>query len=279
MFTRTNRTEKVLSFVRCDLSIDKSVDELLHEYQHAAPFPHLVLDDLFPYETLNPVLDELPSPSSEKWVHEHTDHLVKSNLRSAADLGDQTFQFASILHSAGFLYFLSEITGVKALLPDPYLTGAGYHVVPEGGKFDVHADRNTDHNSGLERRVVMLIYLNRSWAPEYGGQLELWNQQGTKCEKVIEPLFNRTVIFEIGDKNFHGVRPVIGAGVARRSFAVYFHTVGKRLVMHNSIYAPTIYQNKGSLLRRIGRETLPPFLSRALKSFRDRRLHNLEQDY
>jgi hypothetical protein len=252
--------------MRYKLSPSKSVEELFEDYKKAQPYPHQIFDNLFPSEMLDALLDELPPLASDKWVHERHDRLVKSNLRSAADLEERSYQFASFLHSAAFLYFLREITGVKALLGDPYLTGAGYHVVPQGGKFDVHADRNTDHNSGLERRLAMLIYLNKGWKPEYGGELELWNQEGTKCEKVVEPIFNRTVIFEIGDKNFHGVRPVVGGhGFARRSFACYFHTVGKNLVFHNSIYAPTIYQDKTPLLKRVVREALPPFIFRNLR--------------
>jgi len=266
-----NRTAEVLSFVRCKIASAKDVEDLLADYKSAQPYPYLVLDDLFPAEILDALLEELPPPSSEKWVHERHEQFVKSNLRSAVDLGEKSYQFVSVLHSAAFLYFLSEITGIKALLGDPYLSGGGYHIVPEGGKFDVHADRNTDHNSGLERRLAMLIYLNKNWKPEYGGQLELWNQKGTKCEKVIEPIFNRTVIFEIGDKNFHGVRPVIGGhGISRRAFVAYFHTVGRNLVFHNSIYAPTIYQAKKSLVKRVVREALPPFLFRALKSISGR---------
>jgi hypothetical protein len=271
MYTNS-RTTTVLSYLRCEISLQKSVENLLHDYQHAEPFPHLVLDNLFPAETLNALLDELPPLSSERWVHDRRDQLIKSNLRSAVDLGDQGFQFASILHSAGFLYFLSEITGIKALLPDPYLTGAGYHVVPEGGKFDVHVDRNMDHFSGLQRRLAMLIYLNRDWKSEYGGQLELWDKNGSRCERVIEPVFNRTVIFEIGDCNFHAIRAVApGRDLSRRSFAAYFHTVGNQLVVHNSIYAPKIFQDKGPLLGRLVRDTLPPFVLRTLKTLRDRR--------
>lgn len=266
---KSTRTAEVLSFLRMPLSIDKSVEELLSDYRSAKPFSYHVLDNLFPSEMLDSLIDELPPLSSEKWVHERHETLVKSNLRSATDLGEKAFQFASVLHSAGFLYFLTSITGIKALLPDPYLTGAGYHVVPEGGKFDVHADRNTDHNSGLERRLAMLVYLNKSWKPDYGGQLELWNQDGSQCEKVIEPLFNRTVIFEIGDKNFHAVRPVTkGMNFKRQSFAIYFHTVGKNLVMHNSLYAPKIFQDKEPLVRRVVRDAIPPILLRTLKSLR-----------
>jgi len=266
--TKKTRTSDVLSFIRCKLALEKDVEDLLDQYKAAKPFPHLVLDNLFPAETLDSLIDEMPPMTSEKWVHERHEEFTKSNLRSAVDLGDLSSEFASMLHSAAFLYFLTEITGIRALLPDPYLSGGGYHVFPEGGQFHVHADRNTDHNSGLERRLAMLIYLNKDWKHDYGGQLELWNQKGTACEIVIEPAFNRTVIFEIGDKNFHGVRPVTGKhGRSRMSFALYFHTVGKGLVFHNSLYAPSIYQDKKKKIgiRGVVREVLPPVLFKTIK--------------
>ena len=261
-----SRTAEVLSFIRCPLTLAKGVEELRAEFGSAYPYPHLVLDNLFPEDLLSAMLDELPPPTSEKWVHERRDRLVKSNLRSAVDLGDRAYEFASAVHSAGFLYFLSEITGVKSLVPDPYLSGAGFHVVPAGGLFDLHADRNTDFHTGLERRLVMLLYLNKGWKTEYGGQLELWNQEATKCEKVVDPIFNRAVIFEIGDKNFHADRPVDPKfGLSRKTFVTYFHTVGKDVVPHSSIFAPSIYQNKPSLVKRIAREVLPPFLMNILR--------------
>jgi hypothetical protein len=264
--TKTDRTTAVLSSLRCNVSLTKSLDELLEDYRTAQPFPHVVLDNLFSSDTLDSLLEELPPASSPKWVNERHDRMIKSNLRSAVDLSDRSFLFAATLHSASFLYFISEITGIQALLPDPYLSGAGYHVIPSGGKFDVHADRNMDHFSGLERRLAMLVYLNKAWEPQFGGQLELWNQDATRCEKVIEPIFNRTVIFEIADKNFHAVQPVNDrSGRKRISFAVYYHTVGRNVAFHSSLFAPEIYQGKGQHIRQAARELLPPVLFRGLK--------------
>lgn len=264
--TKPDRTTAVLSSLRCNVSLAKSLDELLEDYRTAQPFPHLILDGLFQTDTLNSLLEDLPPSSSPKWVNERHDQMIKSNLRSAVDLSEHSFLFAATLHSASFLYFLSEITGIQALLPDPYLSGAGYHVIPPGGKFDVHADRNMDHFSGLERRLAMLVYLNKSWDPQFGGQLELWNQNGTHCEKVIQPIFNRTVIFEIADKNFHAVRPVTHQSGRRRiSFAVYYHTVGRDVAFHSSLFAPQVYQGKGRHIRRVARDLLPPLLFRGLK--------------
>jgi len=57
----------------------------------------------------------------------------------------------------------------------------------------------------------------------------------------VEPLFNRTILFEVADQIFHGVRPVKREEMERNSFAIYFHTVGlpngKTATPHNSIYA------------------------------------------
>jgi hypothetical protein len=250
------------------VNVPASTAELLDRYKNADPFPHLVFDNLFPSETLNQLLTELPPMTDEKWVHERKDRLVKSNLRSAIDLGPAAYQFASFLHSASFLYLLSEMTGIWGLLPDPYLGGAGYHVVPRGGLFDVHADRNVDQVTGLHRRLAMLVYLNHSWKSEYGGQLELWDTEGKQCQRVVEPDFNRTVIFEVGDRNFHAVRPVSTDDRSRMSFAVYYHTVGdKDLQPHNSIYAPTFYRKKEPIGRRLIKDLTPPILLRAAKSF------------
>ena len=269
--TTTDRTPAVLSFVRCNLSLSRSVSDLLDDYRHAKPFPHLVLDDLFPPDHLEALLGELPPASGENWVHERNERYVKSNLRSAVYLQEHAYAFTSVLHSAAFLYFLTELTGIKALIPDPYLRGAGFHVMEEGGRFEVHADTNTDNYCGLHRRLAMMIYLNKDWRPELGGQLELWSQDATRCEKVIEPVFNRTVIFEITDTNFHAVRPVAsGLGARRKSFAVYFHTVTRDLEFHNSIYTPSIYSDRDPLIRRFVRAVVPPFIWGTLKDLKRR---------
>ena len=243
--------------------------EMFDRYKNARPFPYLVLDDFFPEETLQGMIDELPPLSEDKWVHHNADQLVKSNLRSAVDLGPIGYQFGAFLNSAGFLYLLSEMTDVWGLLPDPYFGGAGYHVVPAGGKFLTHADTNVDPNTGLFRRLAMLTYLNHDWEPAFGGQLELWNADATKCEVVVEPVFNRTVIMEIGDVNFHAVRPVLNNSRSRMSFASYYHTVGdKDFKPHFSIYAPSFYLKKEPLGRRLAKDILPPIALRAFKSFK-----------
>lgn len=264
-----SRSHYVLSQDRFEVNLPDDLQALHQEYRTAKPYPHLVVDNLFPAAMLEAVLADMSRQSDATWIDEHEEHFAKKNLRSAVDLEEESFQLFARLHSAPFLLLLSELTGIRGLLPDPYLTAAGPTIMPPGGKFDIHADRNTDHYSGLRRRVVMLVYLNKDWDPAYGGQLEIWDKTATTRVRAIDPIFNRAVFFEIDDTHFHAVRPVTpGCGRDRRSLTVYYHTVDLSVVKHNSIYAPNPYRERESLIRRVAREACPPILHRSWRRLR-----------
>ena len=55
----------------------------------------------------------------------------------------------------------------------------------------------------MDRRVNILIYLNKNWENDYGGDLQLWDKNMEKCEKIF-PLFNTMVIFSTNDFSNHG---------------------------------------------------------------------------
>ena len=269
-------TRGIAALLKDKITLPAGVEALSEAYKNAKPYPHVLMVNLFPEATLDALLAEIPSLNGSKWVEENDARLVKYNLRSAVDLGETGYQMAAFLNSAGFLYLLSEITGIWNLLPDPYLQGAGYHMIPKGGHFDIHADRNTAYETGLTRRLAMLVYLNKDWKHEYGGQLELWSTDASHCEVVIEPKFNSTILFEITDQNFHGVPAVVNCpeGRARCSFVVYYHTAAVndgRTTAHTSIYAPDIYQPKKSLFKRLAKEVTPPVVHRALHKWKTAR--------
>jgi len=48
----------------------------------------------------------------------------------------------------------------------------------------------------LERRINVLIYLNKDWKAEYGGELELWDTEMKGKVVSAVPIFNRCVIFK-----------------------------------------------------------------------------------
>jgi hypothetical protein len=78
----------------------------------------------------------------------------------------------------------------------------------------------------LERRVNVLIYLNDDWKDDYGGQLELWNEDMTEKRQSILPLAGRCVMFSTTGSSFHGnPNPIAHPdGKTRRSIALYYYT-------------------------------------------------------
>jgi 2OG-Fe(II) oxygenase superfamily len=250
------------------------IEALRDAYRNAVPFPHVVIDNLFAPPILEALLDEMAAMPEEQWRTQETKSLERiRRMRSGVELGSAGAQLLSLVHSAAFLYVVSEITGIWQLIPDPYLQGAGYAAMRRGDFFKVHSDRNIAYDTGLTRRLAMIVFLNKSWDPQYNGQLEMWNHEGTRCEVSIDPHFNRTVLFEVADPNYHGVPAPIDCPPqrSRQSFIVYYHTVGidgKQARPHSSLFAPGFLRETPTPpnpLRTFTRNLTPPLLVKAAR--------------
>ena len=254
------------------ITLTRRIEELQAIYRTAKPFPHVVIDDLFVPAVLDALLVEMAEMGRDKWKQVDNDSRERTlRMKSAAEMGPAGEKLLSIVHAAGFLYLLSEITGISQLLPDPYLLGAGYAQMRRGDYFNVHSDRNVAYDTGMLRRLAMIVFLNKSWLPDYHGKLELWNHEATSCDATIEPLFNKTIIFEVANPNYHGVPVPLACPPerSRQSFILYYHTVGipgqPHVKPHTSLFAPRTHGTNRVTLRQIAREIVPPVLVRALR--------------
>jgi 2OG-Fe(II) oxygenase superfamily len=281
-------TVELLEALSEGVSLDTSLTSLRESYHQAKPFPHLVLDNVFSPALLDRVANEAPPMSGHQWVNiEHEDLERVVRMRSAVEMGPASREFTALLHSPAFLYLLSEITGVWQLLPDPYLQGGGHAVMRRGGFFEVHADINVAYDTGLRRRMALLVFLNKDWRSEYNGQLELWSNDASRCEVSIEPRFNRVVLFEVAFPNYHGVPAPLTCPpeAMRHTFLTYFHTAdlgeyskGNRTKPHSSLFAPRFYRGKKSWLRRLAFQLMPPAVTRFIQARRHGRAWGLFED-
>jgi hypothetical protein len=259
------------------ISLPGRLDDMRRAYTNATPFPHLVMEALFPPDLLDALLVEMAQMGRERWSNIEQDTRERTlRMRSAAEMGAAGTRLLSIVHSASFLYFLSELTGIAQLLPDPYLQGAGYAVMRRGDYFSVHSDRNVAYETGLVRRLAMIVFLNKSWKAQYHGELELWSHDGKRCDVSIEPLYNRTVLFEVANPNYHGVPTPLAcpADRTRQSFILYYHTAAdptQAIKPHTSIFAPRLYGTNRVTVKSVVRDLTPPLLLRALRKMRDGR--------
>jgi hypothetical protein len=208
-------------------NLDRKKGQELHEkYENAKPFPHIVIDDFLPTEVLDRCLKEFPSSSGQQGMSFDRDQERLKTQFNPDELTPWTRGLFYTFNSRPFIDLMQNITGIKGLIPDPYYLGAGFHEIGQGGHLSVHADFNHHKPMNLERRLNVLIYLNKNWNPEYGGSLELWSDGMRECVEKVTPDFNRCVIFNTTSESWHGNPDPINHpdGINRRSIALYYYT-------------------------------------------------------
>lgn len=176
------------------------------------PFRHVVLDDHWDPKLLEEVFDEFPLPGDSRWIIYDNEHEGKYHGDTPA-WGSRTCELLENFRE--FTPDLSKLFDIPELVMET--VGGGMHLIPPGGRLDVHTDFNRSPNTGLYRRLNLMCYLNKSWG-DSGGRLILEGEEGETLEYT--PAFNRTVIFESSDRSWHG-HPV-PARRWRLSVAAYY---------------------------------------------------------
>ncbi|PSO52890.1 MAG: proline hydroxylase [Cyanobacteria bacterium QH_8_48_120] len=198
-------------------------------YSKAQPFPHVVIDNFLPENLLDSILNEFPDPSSVDW--QKFDNTSEKKLASTSELhmGEATRNLLYKLNSSTFISFLEMLTGIDGLVPDPHFVGGGLHQIESGGYLKMHVDFNKHQKLRLDRRLNLLLYLNKNWSEDYGGHLEFWDKDITRCEKKILPVFNRCVVFNTTDFSYHGHPEPLTCpeGQTRKSLALYYYSNGR----------------------------------------------------
>lgn len=201
-------------------------EERMGDYAFAEPFSHAVIDNFLPVDMAESLLAHFPKEAkSHDKVYEKgyggthkrqiLPHDCDAHMRAA-------FHF---FNSSAMLQFIEGITNIKGLLPDPYFAGGGLHETSRGGLLGIHADFQVNEALQLYRRVNVLIYLNKDWKAEYGGNLELWDKAMTQKVVEVAPIFNRCVIFNTDADSFHGHPDPLTTpdDITRKSIALYYY--------------------------------------------------------
>jgi len=199
-------------------------------YQTADPFPSISFEGFFQPELLDAILEEFPDLESKDDIKYHTPNEIKLASRGERRFGPVTKAFVHFLNSEPFLLFLQELTGIEeTLMPDPYFEGGGFHQTKPGGFLKIHADFNKHRQTNLDRRLNVLVYLNKDWRDEYGGHFELWDREMTHCVRKIAPRFNTMALFTTSDFSYHGLPDPLTCPPdrSRKSLALYYYSNGR----------------------------------------------------
>lgn len=188
------------------------------DFLNAKPFPHVVIDDFWDPGRLDAIAQEFPAGDDKRWIT-YPDPKEFGKRAGARNMwGPGTKAWFAQMRSSGTCAWLEDLTGIQPLTADDI--GGGMHMTGEGGRLESHVDFNIHpENLGLERRLNLLLFMNRQWEKEWGGVLYL----GANREVEIIPSWNRMVIFETSEVSWHGHPDPIVGDHWRKSLAVYFY--------------------------------------------------------
>ena len=265
--------------LEADLDFLMEFAEKNHEgYVTADPFPHIAIDNFLRPEVLDAVLNDFPSSDSQPWIAMVDKDQKKFATNVPSKLAPSIRRVLYFLNSRDIVNFLEKLTGIEGLIPDPHFAGGGLHELRPGGFLKVHADFNWHRQMRVDRRINLLIYLNRDWEPDFGGNLELWDTSMTHKVKEFAPVFNRCVIFNTTDTSFHGNPVPVNCppNRSRRSLAFYYYTNGRPEKEVSESHG-TLFKNRpgeataGEITTSLTQKLMPPILLDAWRGLRKRR--------
>jgi hypothetical protein len=254
--------------------------ENAERYRTAKPFPSIYFDDFLPVPNVEAALADFPEPKEIRWSEFADENQAKLAFDVAERLPGPVRNILYFLNSRPMIEFLERLTGISGVIPDPYYTGGGLHQIKPGGYLEVHADFNRHNRLKLDRRINVLLYLNKGWREEYGGHFELWNREMTAAEVKILPLFNRCAIFSTTSTSYHGHPTPLACPPdrTRKSIATYYYSNGRPeeeiVEEHSTLFQSRDGANKPfhmEQVKRAIRALTPPIVMNAVD--RARRAH------
>src|SRR5271170_6677652 len=248
--------------------------EKAQEYSSNQPFPHIYFDDFLPEDAAEAALRDFPEPKQLTWTEFDRPTERKLAFDVVERLPPSVRDVLYFLNSRPMLNFLEILTGIQGVISDPYYVGGGLHQIKPGGNLEVHADFNFHAKLKLDRRINVLVYMNKDWNEEYGGHFELWNKDMTKAEQKILPLFNRCAIFSTTSTSFHGHPNPLTCPPdrTRKSLATYYYSNGRPEEEVNEAHStlfqhrpgdPQEIQPQQSSFKNFVRAVTPPILADA----------------
>jgi Rps23 Pro-64 3,4-dihydroxylase Tpa1-like proline 4-hydroxylase len=203
--------------------LEAHIDFYQQSFARAKPYSHLIIDDFLDSELATKASQFFPKMADMDTLKDFRQYKAQD-----PDLNKFHSIFKEIifknLHSQRFLAILSQITGMRDLIPDSQLYAAGLAQGGNGSFLNVHIDNSSHPVQPWYRRLNLLIYLNKDWTEEKGGHLELWTPDMSQSVTIL-PIFNRMVIFATDKQSWHGYRQVnTRDGDTRKSINIYYFT-------------------------------------------------------
>jgi len=203
--------------------------ELNNIFVGTAPYPMIVLDNFLPDNFAHNMYKECETIPEQHW----TNFTRRGSLMQECnnlEVAPYAFEFVNHIHSSLGMNWLIQITGIKDLIPDPYLVGGGYSRTSTGHSLKMHTDFNWNDTLKLHRMLSIIVYLNPKWQEDWGGALKFNDFNNEKTIQEVYPKFNRAVIWRYHKRGFHGYPDPLRCpeDQTRNTFRLFFYVSDAR---------------------------------------------------
>ena len=256
-----------MNIINPQLLTEERSRQLREEFNQAKPYRHLVMDNFLTPEFAEALNAHFPSVEG---LRKHWRGLNENKFEGSEfeKFHPKFKELKDTLFSEELYQWISKITGIEDVFITDDSLGAGLHQGGNGSFLDVHIDFNIHHVKNVHRRLNLLIYLEKDWKSEYGGDLELWNADMTSCDQMVRPDYNRAVIFETSEISYHGYGKItLPEGVTRKSFFAYFYTNEREdaVPYHDTIFKARPEEGRMKQVKTDVKETLKNTAKSTLK--------------
>jgi Rps23 Pro-64 3,4-dihydroxylase Tpa1-like proline 4-hydroxylase len=257
--------------------LESLASENAETYRRGKPFSHIYFDDFLPVGAAEAALRDFPEPKQLDWAEFNRPKERKLAFDQVEKLPRSVREVLYFLNSRPMIQFLETLTGIDGVIPDPYYAGGGLHQIKPGGNLEVHVDFNRHSKLKLDRRINLLIYLNKNWKEEYGGHFELWNRDMSAAEQKILPVFNRCAIFSTTEFSYHGHPTPLACPPerTRKSMATYYYSNGRPEEEISSEHTTLFQTRPGQApekehlsMKEVLKAVTPPILISAVKKLK-----------
>ena len=205
------------------------------------PYPMITLDNFLPNDYAKKLQKECESIPDHYWTKftrrgSYMEECINMDVAPVAN------EFVNQMHSQAGMLWISKVTGIKDLIPDPYLVGGGYSRSYRDCTLKIHTDFNWNDTLKCHRMLSLIVYLNEDWKEEYGGHLQFNDFKNKTAIQRVAPLFNRVVLWRYHKKGFHGFPDPIKCpeNYSRNTFRLFFYvsnaTYDSADLPHRSLY-------------------------------------------
>lgn len=206
------------------INLDSTKQKIAQSKINEQPFEYIVIDNFL----------DIPDPEEFYKGLQQNQQLTENQLYNTQENGSKR-QFTASNGNP----FLQELLDVfsnddlaqsiadrfgfdQKLYPDTTFEGGGLTFSPPGTFLRYHGDFNFSSRAQKYRVINAILYLNHGYKTGDGGQLHLVDPHSDTVERIVEPVFNRCVIFKTSKDTPHGVNRN-GENFTRVSFNSYFY--------------------------------------------------------